>query len=186
MGHRSDRHGTARCRAVEPNALRKKVQAEVHPATLDSIVQAASSRNVNVVAEYDWVALVRAVGRRDQDALQALYDGAHRLVYTLSFRMTGNRETAEEVTRDVFHEVWRRAPDYEAAGGSVVGWIMNIARSRTIDRLRYEVRKKRAGNAAVVASASDERGPGVRSDDPPRTTAPAVPLTHRPRTGVRG
>ena len=55
----------------------------------------------------------------------------------------GNRETAEEVMLDVFHDVWRRASQYEATGGTVRGWIMNQARSRAIDRLRFDQRKKR-------------------------------------------
>ena len=151
------------------------MQADVQPTTLDAIVLPATS--TNGIAESDWVALVLAVSRRDQAALQALYDGAHRLVYTLSFRMTGSRETAEEVTLDVFHEVWRRAPAYEAAGGTVVGWIMNIARSRSIDRLRFEQRKKRAGSAAVVASANDEREPHQRLHDVERGQALRQALT---------
>jgi RNA polymerase sigma-70 factor, ECF subfamily len=48
----------------------------------------------------------------------------------------------------VFHDVWRRASTYDPAGGSVVGWIMNQARSRAIDRLRHEQRKKRVGDPA--------------------------------------
>ena len=58
-------------------------------------------------------------------------------------RITANRETAEEVTLDVFYEVWQRASTYDPANGSVVGWIMNQARSRAIDRLRFDQRKKR-------------------------------------------
>jgi RNA polymerase sigma-70 factor (ECF subfamily) len=58
-------------------------------------------------------------------------------------RITKSRETAEELALDVFHDVWRRAPQYDATGGSVVGWILNQARSRAIDRLRFEQRKKR-------------------------------------------
>jgi RNA polymerase sigma-70 factor (ECF subfamily) len=58
-------------------------------------------------------------------------------------RITSNRETAEELTLDVFHDVWRRASGYDAANGTVLGWIMNQARSRAIDRLRFEQRKKR-------------------------------------------
>jgi len=61
-------------------------------------------------------------------------------------RITNNRETAEELTIDVFYDVWRRASAYDPAGGSVVGWIMNQARSRAIDRLRFENRKKRVNN----------------------------------------
>jgi RNA polymerase sigma-70 factor (ECF subfamily) len=43
----------------------------------------------------------------------------------------------------VFHDVWRRASTYDETGGTVLGWIMNQARSRAIDRLRFEQRKKR-------------------------------------------
>ena len=56
--------------------------------------------------------------------------------------ITHNRETSEELTVDVFHDVWRRASTYDAAGGSVVGWIMDQARSRAIDRLRFEQQVK--------------------------------------------
>jgi RNA polymerase sigma-70 factor (ECF subfamily) len=63
--------------------------------------------------------------------------------------MTGNRETAEEVTLDVFHDVWRRASSYDEAAGTVLGWIMNQARSRAIDRLRFDQRKKRVAPAVA-------------------------------------
>jgi RNA polymerase sigma-70 factor (ECF subfamily) len=83
----------------------------------------------------------------------------HRVVFTLIMRITNNRETAEELTLDVFHDVWRRAPQYDAAGGSVVGWIVNQARSRAIDRVRFEQRKKRvkpdADQPPSAISASD-------------------------------
>jgi RNA polymerase sigma-70 factor (ECF subfamily) len=59
-------------------------------------------------------------------------------------RITANRETAEELTIDVFHDIWRHASRYDAANGTVLGWIMNQARSRAIDRLRFESRKKRS------------------------------------------
>jgi RNA polymerase sigma-70 factor, ECF subfamily len=97
------------------------------------------------VSEQDWVALVRSVAEGDQRALRALYRRSHRIVLTLIMRITGNRQTAEELTLDVFHDVWRRASKYDASGGgSVLGWILNQARSRAIDRLRFEQRKKRA------------------------------------------
>src|SRR6185436_19738651 len=59
--------------------------------------------------------------------------------------ITADRETAEELTIDVFHDIWRRAAGYDPANGTVLGWIMNQARSRAIDRLRFENRKKRRG-----------------------------------------
>jgi RNA polymerase sigma-70 factor (ECF subfamily) len=95
------------------------------------------------VSEQDWRSLVDAIAARNPQALHALYDRAHRIVFTLAMRITQKRETAEELTLDVFHDVWKRASAYDPASGTVVGWIMNQARSRAIDRLRFEQRKKR-------------------------------------------
>ena len=112
------------------------------------------------VPEKEWVALVQSIGRGDQPALHTLYAQTHRIVFTLIMRITGNRETAEELTVDVFHDVWRRAPAYTPEGGSVVGWILNQARSRAIDRLRFDQRKKRVNQHA---------------DDPPAVTEEKSP-----------
>src|SRR5216683_3413116 len=97
------------------------------------------------VSETDWVGLVQSIAARDQLALHSLFEQTHRIVFTLLVRITGNRETAEELTLDVFHDVWRRASTYDPANGSVVGWIMNLARSRAIKRLRFEHRNKLVG-----------------------------------------
>jgi RNA polymerase sigma-70 factor (ECF subfamily) len=114
------------------------------------------------VPEQDWAMLVQSIAAGDQLALHALYERAHRLVFTLIMRITANRETAEELTIDVFHDVWRRASHYDAANGTVLGWIMNQARSRAIDRLRFESRKKRSHGGdmeplgEVAADSRDE------------------------------
>jgi RNA polymerase sigma-70 factor (ECF subfamily) len=110
------------------------------PATLGDVLYAKSKAPV---PEQDWTTLVQSIAAGDQLALHALYDRAHRPVFTLVMRITANRETAEELTVDVFHDVWRHASRYDAANGTVLGWIMNQARSRAIDRLRFETRKKR-------------------------------------------
>jgi len=111
------------------------------PGTLGEVLYANASKPL--VSEAEWVALVHSVGAGNQGALHALYERAHRVVFTLIMRITGNRETAEEVTLDVFHDVWRRASRYQEADGTVLGWIMNQARSRAIDRVRFDQRKKR-------------------------------------------
>ena len=111
------------------------------PGTLGEVLYVNTSKAL--VSEAEWVALVRAVAAGDQGALHALYERTDRVVFTLIVRITANRETAEEVTLDVFHDVWRRASRYQEADGTVLGWIMNLARSRAIDRLRFDQRKKR-------------------------------------------
>ena len=114
--------------------------------------------------------LVRSIAAGDQRALRALYERTHRLVFTLALRITGKRELAEEITLDVFHDVWRRSAAYDPAGGPVVGWIMNQARSRAIDRLRFEQRKKRV-----------PPGPGALDDDAIELPEPAAALDARRR-----
>ena len=111
------------------------------PATLGDVLYAKSKAPV---PEQDWATLVRSMAAGDQLALHTLYEMAHRMVFTLIMRITANRETAEELTIDVFHDVWRRASRYDAANGTVLGWIMNQARSRAIDRLRFDSRQKRS------------------------------------------
>jgi RNA polymerase sigma-70 factor (ECF subfamily) len=119
-----------------------------------------ADRTTGLVTERDWVSLVRGIAEGDQRALHTLYERSHRIVFTLMLRITGNRETAEELTVDVFHDVWRRASTYDPAGGTVVGWIMNQARSRAIDRVRFDQRKKRVDHhAGGPPPAASERGP---------------------------
>ena len=126
---------------MNPTPSKEGVHREPTPGTLGAVVYAGRTRPAS--SEKTWVYLVQMIAAGDQSALHALYDRAHRPVFTLIMRITCNREMAEEVTLDVFHEVWRRASAYDPAGGSVLGWIMNQARSRAIDRLRYENRQKR-------------------------------------------
>ena len=126
------------------------------PATLGDVLYAKSKAPV---PEQEWVTLVQSIAEGDQHALHALYERAHRPVFTLIMRIAANRETAEELTVDVFHEVWRRAGRYDAANGTVLGWIMNQARSRAIDRLRFESRKKRS-------ISGDEQPPAQAAADP--------------------
>lgn len=119
---------------------------ECETKTLGDVLYANKSKAT--VPERDWVGLVQSIAAGDQLALHALFAQTHRIVFTLIMRITSNRETAEELTLDVFHDVWRRASTYDPAGGPVVGWIMNQAQSRAIDRLRYDQRKKRVSNPA--------------------------------------
>ena len=135
--------------------------AEISHATLGDVLYSRPGRAVHT--EEGWVALVRAIAAGEQAALHALFERSHRLVFTLAMRITCSRETAEEVTLDVFHDVWRRAWGYDPANGTVLGWIMNQARSRSLDRLRFERRKKRIDphthNAADPEDAAESEDP---------------------------
>src|SRR5579884_3341202 len=100
---------------------REHGNVEVSPDTLGGILYA--DRDKVRPPESDWAFLVQSIARGDQRALHSLYEQTHRLVFTLAMRIVGDHETAEEVTVDVYHDVWRRAAEYDPAAGPVVGWI---------------------------------------------------------------
>jgi RNA polymerase sigma-70 factor (ECF subfamily) len=143
--------------------------------TLGEVLYADKTKSL--VPEKEWVALVQAIVAGDQRALHGLYQRTHRIVFTLTMRITGNRETAEEVTLDVFHDVWRRASSYDAANGTVIGWIMNQARSRAIDRVRLEQRKKRVNpdpDSPVLSTAPSDPRETVEREQQSRLVRDAV------------
>lgn len=108
------------------------------------------------VSEGAWVALVAAIAAQDVRALHSLYAQMQGFVFTIALRICADRATAEEVTVDVFHDIWSRAGHYNRADGTVVGWVMNLARSRAIERLR-QAREKRGlpGRDATEAAVGD-------------------------------
>lgn len=112
--------------------------------------------------DQDWAALIKRVADGDQSALTELYDSTSRLVFGLVLRVVGDRATAEEVVLDVYTQVWRQAATYDSKRGAPLAWIMTIARTRGIDRLRsgkYEFQKKESLDSigeARSATASPE------------------------------
>ncbi len=98
--------------------------------------------------EDEWIELVRSVAAGDQRAHHSLYERTHRIVFTLIMRITANMETAEEVTLDVFHDVWRKASAYDPANGSVAGWPLGTVKTRIrsgLRKLREALGMKEAG-----------------------------------------
>jgi DNA-directed RNA polymerase specialized sigma24 family protein/quercetin dioxygenase-like cupin family protein len=126
------------------------------PGTLGAVLYANQPKAPET--ERDWVALVRAVAKGDQAALHALFERTYRPVFTLIMRLRPDRETAEELTLDVFVDLWRRAQVYDPAQGTVLAWIMNLARARAI---AAESRQWRQSNellrAALAALRPQER-----------------------------
>ncbi len=82
-------------------------------------------------------ALQRA-GRGDQSAFGELYDATSGLVHGIVLKVVRDPSQAEEITQEVFVEIWRLAPRYEENRGSVKSWIATIAHRRAVDRVRSE------------------------------------------------
>jgi len=82
------------------------------------------------------VNLIQKVASQDRDAFSQLYDRFSSLVFTLAMRMLKARSDAEDLLQEVFVQIWRQAQSYSVQRGSPEAWIVNIARSRAIDKIR--------------------------------------------------
>ena len=81
-------------------------------------------------------ALVRLIAQSHEQALAQLYDRYNRLIFSLALAIVNDRETAEEVTLDVFMRVWQKAGTYRVEQAKVSTWLTHIARHHAIDVLR--------------------------------------------------
>jgi len=100
-------------------------------------------------ARADDVELLHAVARGDEAALARLYDQYRVILFGLLVRILGSRDEAEDVLQDVFIQVWRRARDYDESRGKPFTWLVTLARSRAIDRLRLLGSRQRLADAAI-------------------------------------
>lgn len=77
----------------------------------------------------------------DQGALGDLYDGTSPIVLGLIRRIVGDPQTTEEITLDVYTQVWRLAGTYTQEKGTPMTWLLMLARSRAIDHTHSRVRR---------------------------------------------
>jgi len=80
--------------------------------------------------------VLERVATGDTAALGDLYDAHARSVYSLALRILGDPSEAEDVVQDVFTQAWRQAARYDSRRATVTGWLLMMARSRSLDRLR--------------------------------------------------
>jgi RNA polymerase sigma-70 factor, ECF subfamily len=80
--------------------------------------------------------LMNRLAAGDRDAISDLYDRHAPRIYALAYRILRNGTDAEDVVQEVFSQAWRTAGSYRAERGSVTAWLLVMARSRAIDRLR--------------------------------------------------
>src|SRR5512138_394209 len=81
------------------------------------------------------------VARGDEPAFLTLYDRYAARVHALTLRILGDSMLAEEATQDTFLKLWSRARLYLNERGSLLLWLLTIARRTALDRLRLESRR---------------------------------------------
>lgn len=86
-----------------------------------------------------WVAGMAA---GDVDALARFHEATFDRVYATAMRVLRNAADAEEVASEALQQAWDRAALYDPARGAVLGWLLNLAWSRAVDRLRRTRRRR--------------------------------------------
>lgn len=95
-----------------------------------------SSETAKQAQDQEWAQLIALTAQGDQAALATFYDRTSPQVFGLVYKILNNRESAEEVTMDVYAQVWLQAHAYDRTRGAPGAWLMTLARTRAIDRFR--------------------------------------------------
>lgn len=105
-------------------------------------------------------ALMAAVARGSAEAFAELYPVVAPPAYGLALRVVRDRGLAQDVTQEVLIDVWRLAPRFDPARGSVLTWVLTMAHRRSVDRVRREQsqadRAERAARSASVTHADHD------------------------------
>jgi RNA polymerase sigma-70 factor, ECF subfamily len=125
-------------------------------------------RTARALDEPQLIALVLRICDQHEPSLARLYEATAGRVHGLVLRIVHVSALAEEVVEDVFWQVWREAPRFDAGRGKVLAWLLAIARSRAIDALRRTERMR----ASEVAVDDDDALDALAANGPERSADP--------------
>jgi RNA polymerase sigma-70 factor, ECF subfamily len=81
-------------------------------------------------------ALIQSIADGQSAALGVLYDRYGRLVFSLAYQILNDVAAAEEITQEVFMQIWTKAGTFQSSLGKVSTWLTSVTRHRAIDNLR--------------------------------------------------
>ena len=100
----------------------------------------------------DLADLLRRSARGDEASFAALYDATSRRLFGLVLRVVRDHAMSEEVTQEVYLDVWRQCARFDASRGSALSWLMTIAHRTAVDRVRSSEASRRRDDAHAAAS----------------------------------
>ena len=111
------------------------------------------------VTEERFAECMQAIANGNRDALKEIYEEYLPYLYTIVLGVVQQRETAEDVTSDVFIRIWNSAAKFQPGSGHK-GWLATIARNMAIDELRKHKREVLMGGGG-----GDEENDGGGIED---------------------
>ena len=123
--------------------------------------------------------ITKAIGG-DQQAFRWLVEKHQRFVYTVCFRMIGNRADTEDITQETFVRLWKHLSRYRP-GIRLTTWLYSIATNLCLDHLRSSKHK-----SSMKTIETDETVPAPQNtqQNPPNSSVPAAPPAEPIRTPV--
>lgn len=122
--------------------------------------------------------MIAQVAQGSESALEALYEATSPWIYGLALRILRDEGTAQEVTLDTYVHAWRRATEYSEARGRPSTWLLTIARSRAIDRLRSQnsrIRREEQASFESVESSTQPPEPSRVDQEAVRAAVAQLP-----------
>ncbi|MEH6354792.1 MAG: sigma-70 family RNA polymerase sigma factor [Marinobacter sp.] len=107
----------------------------------------------------DLMRLLVAVSREDRDSFQQLYHMVSARMFGLCLKLAGQRDLAEDALQEAFIQIWHRAREYHTDRGMPLGWMMSIARYRTLDMMRARKIRRNDGEEQLEYVEDGREGP---------------------------
>ena len=137
----------------------------------ESSSTAAAARDATAARAAVDAELVRRMRSKDERALGTFYDRWFPVVHGVVSRMLESPDDVEDVVEEAFWQAWRQAERFEVERGSVQTWLLTIARSRALDRLRSRRRLREDPLVDTTASEADTSAPTPAAPSDPLADA---------------
>ncbi|HYN67704.1 MAG TPA: ECF RNA polymerase sigma factor SigK [Ornithinibacter sp.] len=114
--------------------------------------EATASTAIGPATGADLADLLRRSARGDESAFAELYDATSRRLFGLVLRIVRDHAMSEEVTQEVYLDVWRQCARFDPERGSAISWLLTIAHRSAVDRVRASEASRRRDDAHAATS----------------------------------
>lgn len=111
--------------------------------------------------QHQHLRLLSATAQGDRQAFAELYQLSAGKLYAISLQMLQRRDRAEDAVQEAFVRIWHNAGDYQQEKGTVLTWMISIARYRALDMLRATKSRREDSNDDGYDGPEDNHTPEI-------------------------